>query len=236
MRDDILAILCPDIHGRDFWKIILEKYDGSVPVIFLGDYLDPYFDEGITPEKALNNFKEIFEFKKKWGDKVILLLGNHDMSYYDKKFRCCRFSYENAEWYNKFLNENIKDFTMCYEINNGEKKILFTHAGIHPEWIAQNYLEPKYDAKYINELFEKDKNYFNIYGYYRGGYPFDTGSPIWADIREFNTSNCKNYDENIIQIVGHTQLVKDFIKINNVYCIDSRNVFVLTKNNEIEEY
>ena len=26
MRNDIIAIVCPDIHGRDFWERIAEEY------------------------------------------------------------------------------------------------------------------------------------------------------------------------------------------------------------------
>lgn len=38
MTNNILII--PDVHGRTFWKYAIDKYD---KVIFLGDYLDPYF-------------------------------------------------------------------------------------------------------------------------------------------------------------------------------------------------
>ena len=64
MRNDIIAIVCPDIHGRTFWEKISKEYDGSVPFIFLGDYLDPYPWEGITRKEAIANFQEIIDFKK----------------------------------------------------------------------------------------------------------------------------------------------------------------------------
>ena len=46
-------------------------------IIFLGDYLDEYPDEGITRNQSKENFKEIIDFKSNNPDKVILLLGNH---------------------------------------------------------------------------------------------------------------------------------------------------------------
>ena len=52
---DILII--PDVHGRTFWKepVKNEEFDH---IVFLGDYLDPYPQEGITQRQAFENFKE----------------------------------------------------------------------------------------------------------------------------------------------------------------------------------
>lgn len=37
-----------DVHGRLFWKKPVQKYIDVVDrVVFLGDYLDPYGDEGV---------------------------------------------------------------------------------------------------------------------------------------------------------------------------------------------
>ena len=74
---------------------------------------------------------------------------------------------------------------------------------------------------------------FNDYSYHRGGY-LSVGSPVWADIREF--VNLDIIDENIKQIVGHTLLVKDKLDLNNICCIDSKQTFIITKNNEIKVY
>jgi hypothetical protein len=235
MRNDIIAIVAPDIHGRTFWKKAAESYDGSVPFIFLGDYLDPYAEENITPNQAKLNFNEIWEFKEKYSDNVIMLLGNHDLSYYDNFFRCCRFSYENYWWYNQFLKENFDKFKFVHSITNNNKTFLFSHAGINPIWLEYNYFEKKYTPDYINSLFITNKRSFNDYSFYRGGYKAG-GSPVWSDIREFVSDENNYIPENIIQVVGHTQLTKDMLKTNNVYCIDSRKMFVLTKDNKIEKY
>lgn len=235
MNKDIIAIVCPDVHGRLFWKDVIKDYDGSIPFIFLGDYLDPYPNEGITPEESKNTFNEIWDFKKKWDDNVIMLLGNHDMSYYDSLFRCCRFSYSNYEWYKVFLKENWEHFKITHSINNNGNTIILSHAGIHPYWLRDNNFEEIYDSEYINSLFTQYKSSFNDYSFYRGGY-MSSGSPIWADIREFDSLNDNFMPENTIQIVGHTQLMKDMIVSNNVYCIDSRQLFVITNNNEIKKY
>lgn len=233
MRDDIVAIICPDIHGRTFWEKAAQEYDGTIPFIFLGDYLDPYSDEGITPEDAKKNFEKIWEFKKQWGDNVILLLGNHDISYYDSYFKTCRYCYGVADWYKELLTNNWDKFKFVHSLKNNDETFLFSHAGIHPLWLEVNNFEQIYDADYINSLFVTNPKSFNEYSYYRGGYD-RYGSPIWCDVREF--MKLKENKATVKQIIGHTQLVADKVDTSNVTCIDSRQVFVLTKNNNIEKY
>lgn len=233
MRNDIIAIVCPDIHGRSFWMDVANEYDGSVPFIFLGDYLDPYSDEGINVEEAKLNFEKIWKFKEKYGNNVSVLVGNHDLSYKDYMFRCCRFSYYSSDWFSDFIKHNWEHFKIAHSIKNDDKTYIFSHAGIHPLWLKDNNFEEIYDADYINSLFISDKRAFNDYSYHRGGY-LSAGSPVWADIREF--ANLELIDKNIMQIVGHTQLIKDKLELNNICCIDSRQVFVITRDNQIEPY
>lgn len=82
-------LIVPDVHGRTFWKPALD-YPGQI--IFLGDYLDPYPSEGITADEACRNFLEIVNFKEKNPDRVTLLLGNHELHYFDHQYECTRFS------------------------------------------------------------------------------------------------------------------------------------------------
>ena len=69
-------IIVPDVHGRTFWKDIMGYED--TPVVFLGDYLDPYPRENIGKRQAIDNFLKILDYSKQ-NDNVTLLLGNHDM-------------------------------------------------------------------------------------------------------------------------------------------------------------
>ena len=73
-------LIIPDVHGRTFWHKAKEMIDSVDKVVFLGDYLDPYPSEGITTEQAIEEFKDIIQFKKDNMDKVILLLGNHKIN------------------------------------------------------------------------------------------------------------------------------------------------------------
>lgn len=77
-------LVLPDVHGRLFWKEPVQKYIDVVDrVVFLGDYLDPYGDEGgdYDAESIFENLKEIVELKRNNMDKVVLLKGNHDQHY-----------------------------------------------------------------------------------------------------------------------------------------------------------
>ena len=74
MKENLEILIIPDVHGRDFWrepvKDVLENSDK--PVIFLGDYLDPYSYEwegtGVDcQEYCVEVFKDILELKKKYG-------------------------------------------------------------------------------------------------------------------------------------------------------------------------
>lgn len=71
-------IIISDIHCRDFYKPALKIKDK--PIVFLGDYLDPYPWEGFSFENGLANLEEIIDFKKQNPDRVTLLLGNHKIS------------------------------------------------------------------------------------------------------------------------------------------------------------
>ena len=48
-------IVIPDVHGRKFWRDVV-KGNEDKRIIFLGDYLDPYGMEGISPE---DSYKEL---------------------------------------------------------------------------------------------------------------------------------------------------------------------------------
>ena len=90
ITDIPIILIIPDIHGRLFWISATKKYP-DLPVIFLGDYLDPYtYYEEILPSEALANFKEILDFKKTNMERVTLLLGNHDIHYFDKDMNSSR--------------------------------------------------------------------------------------------------------------------------------------------------
>ena len=55
--------IIPDVLGRPFWRDAVKDV-ADTPVIFLGDYLDPYPQDMVTWEDALQGLHDIIELKK----------------------------------------------------------------------------------------------------------------------------------------------------------------------------
>ena len=249
--DDKLYIIFPDIHGRDFWKPVIDKYKNNPNAIFifLGDYLDPYPHEYISEEKSIKNFKEILEFANTSKDRVILMIGNHDISYCGPVWICeCRHSYKYDKEIAKLFKDNKDLFKLGYIINipNSAKKILFSHTCLTKSslsWITKDgNIETA--IKYLNDeisihIGERSQygtsakklwNYLGMISKYRGGDDF-SGSIVWEDFQAI-ASNDSEWLENINMIFGHTQLWKTCEIINKTtetwaYDLDIREAFYL---------
>lgn len=218
-------LVIPDIHGRTFWKNI--NYSDFDKIIFLGDFLDPYPKENITPDMARENLKEIIKFVNEYKDKVICLYGNHDLHYLSNS--CVKSTrYENNPENRELLSK--LPFRVAYEDTVGDKQYLFTHAGVNLVWY--NEVKPiigELSAGNLNKLITKGIEYLSHINYYiRGGYD-DAGSCIWSDLRELHSvPKFSKYT----QVFGHTQLKKGpFIQNNKkyeqFYCLDCRVPFVI---------
>jgi len=228
---DILIV--PDIHGRSFWKPVLE-YEGKV--IFLGDYTDPYPCENFSDEDAYQGLLEIIDFKQKNPHRITLLIGNHEYHYYDSKFQYSRFSEEYYERFNELLTQTTTAglFQVCKQIDN----YLFSHAGITEKWynLHQDLLFRCGTTleEQINNLFIEDKMPFSEISYYRGGLDI-AGSPLWADINEFS-DELKPFNSDIIQVVGHTQNAgTEPIEIKNIRLLDNQQLYLLS-NGQFKNY
>ncbi len=232
MREDILIV--PDIHGREFWLPALD-YQGEV--IFLGDYSDPYPQEGFTDEDAYQGFLKAIEFKKHNPERVTLLIGNHEMHYYNTDFQAGRFSREYYPKYHEILTgEDTKDlFQLCKQVDN----YLFIHAGITKDWYDRHYKDfhelGDTLVKQLNNVFFTKMFIFHEAAWkYRGGLD-KTGSPLWADYREFGDEK-EPFDPNIIQIIGHTQIQSpDPVIRANFRMLDNRQLYIL-RGDVIEKY
>lgn len=224
------GIIIPDVHGRTFWRDAVRGNE-EARIVFLGDYLDPYPHEGITPEKALSEFKAILQFKKEHPDNVTLLLGNHDLGYIDWHICDCRHDYLHEIEINALFRDNLDFFDLCTQetISSG-KKVLFSHAGLHPDWVKEHpelFPAGQFDAAKLNSQFHveaiRDKVLAALsdVSYYRGGWN-TAGSLVWADIREYN-----GITTDIFQIVGHTQVGNSPQIFDNVICVDCHRAFSL---------
>ena len=213
-------ILIGDIHGRTNWKQIVEKEKDADKFIFFGDYFDPY-DWSLSLNDIINNFRDILDFKINYPNKVILLIGNHDLRAFDQNANQCRYidgTYENIAptFFNGILNGV---FQLCYFISD---TIVCSHAGFSKTWLDDTGLS--FDEFSLNKDFKeqvKNKTVISNYDFiYRKGDFWVDGSgdniwqgPLW--IRP--ESLMRNKPNDIIQCVGHTRINKN---TNQLYKLD----------------
>lgn len=255
------TLIVPDVHGRNFWKEPVNKslLDDDCHIVFLGDYLDPYYDDFFNEDdepifenlksmravmdNSLEMFKEIIELKKSNMDKITLLLGNHDCGYAISPNisdnRMDKFRYREIS--NLFM-DNKDLFQLAYEVYINDVHYIFSHAGINKEY-AKYCFEDEVNESNVVELFNnayKNDIYgilmsLGFYSYLRGcGGKY--GSIVWADAREWFTSFGDYKNEAYgFSIVGHTQLTNHRI-IDNYAFLDSRECFILDEKNQITPY
>ena len=231
MKNEKKILIIGDLHGEDSWKHTLEyfvpnevetninKYDY---IIFMGDYVDSFT---ISNEQIRKNLIDIIELKLKYPEKIILLLGNHELHYLfdSKEFLCSGYRPEMKYDLFDILNRNKNLFQVSFEIHSDTDKYLFTHAGIHSGFY--NIYIKKYDndetlSDSLNNLFPNYKPLYHV-SWYRGGIQ-KQGGIFWADKIETYKKPLKGYH----QIIGHTYN-KDGVKhYNNYGCDKTSTTFV----------
>ncbi len=227
MEKNILII--PDVHGRTFWKEALETGKYS-KVIFLGDYVDPYQWEGIDHLSTLSNFKDILSLKMLHPNDVVLLLGNHDMSYYSDYYHELAGSDRHDEKHENELNQLFISWASYFQLAHEEMiaghRYLFSHAGVTQPWLQQNIDIIKVaDAEHLNQLVKSDEGIATLAqaGFMRGG-GYRSGSIVWADADELAASGPLS---DTYQIVGHTMQLYGPIIQEHFACLDCRCAFSL---------
>lgn len=236
-----------DIHGKSYWEIPLLGYDPDTntgskttiedfdKVIFIGDYVDAY---DISNVEMIHNLKKLMELAKKYPDKIIWLLGNHDLQYYffnSEKYRCTGYRPEIFFDLYDIFNKNKKLFRVSYQIDN----YVWTHAGIHIGWYKQRF------EKWLDDVLKENRHHYNLseqlnmalevdadvlydVGYLRGGFQ-NVGGPFWLDKRMSYKKPLKGYH----QIVGHTRV--DEIKTYNI-SKDTSITYVDNLDKEIDKF
>ena len=217
-----------DLHCREFWKDAVKDWDG--PIVFLGDYVDPYpyeWDEDEQMPNPVDYLLEVINFKDCNPDRVTLLIGNHCMHYIDMLLDGSRKNYS--------LQDKVHDLYMSdkeyFQIAKQFDDTLFTHAGVSTAWLKRHELTlPKTDADvFLNEIYKTSPDIFWEMSWERGGW-YSTGSPIWHDVREFDC------DDTLFQVFGHTALKENPVKLDNFVCVDCRRAFIVdTISHEISE-
>ena len=199
-----------DIHGRDYWKQIIEQEQDADVFVFVGDYFDSFTIKG---SDQINNFLDIVEFKKQSKVPVILLIGNHDYHYYPGIEDSGTSGYQTlmAPSIKHVVSDNKQYLQAAYQVG----EFVFTHAGLSSEWlddIVNGWSVDSLDAT-INDLFRFQPNKLAYRSYKQvgsivygvGGYGSETfQGPLWIRPKALMAANKKTLRKQIIQVVGHT--------------------------------
>ena len=103
-----------DLHGKNCWKKLLkDKIDSFDKIIFMGDYSDDSWIT-FTDKEIVSNLKEVIDFKKKYNEKVELLIGNHDFQYIVGYPTAGRYRETYAKEMHQIFNENKKLFKIIF--------------------------------------------------------------------------------------------------------------------------
>lgn len=236
-------IIIPDVHGRTFWREAVKGHENDT-IIFLGDYLDPYSFEEITPGDSFRELRAIVDFKKGHADNVTLLLGNHDLGYVEPVVNECRRDIYMAERNRRFLLENLDLFDLVHIEKCDGVDVLFTHAGIRDAWVQLNsrlWQEDGFDPLELNRMLHDPSLRTGLMtalsntSYLRGG--FDScGSLVWADANEFIQYG--DFLPGYLQVFGHTLHSGGpvLIKAESAegWCVDCREAFQMDRQGNLD--
>ena len=251
MSKNIRILIIPDVHGRTFWRepVKFTLAATNANIIFLGDYHDPYpqefnYDEDCE-SRSVDNFQEIIDLKKKFSDRVTLLIGNHDCGYAIGDNICSsRMDRIHRRQLEKMFDENRELFQLAKETYIADRHIIFSHAGILKGWVesvwgAEECSEPTFSVvDQLNQAWWEDQygvlKALGDYDRYRGWGGYEYGSPVWSDIRSWvRVTPEETYGFNI---VGHTQLEKDPIVFDTIADVDLRKAFFIDDQGRLCDY
>ena len=227
-----------DIHGRDTWKQIVEQEQPDT-VVFVGDYFDSFDIPGLD---QIDNFKNIIQWKHDNPQcKVVLLVGNHDFHY----MNTCN------EYYSGFQRDLYIPIGEVLETNKHHLQIayrcddlVFSHAGITPDFLLNNNWGEQDMVEFINDLWlykpYKFKFADNEHGYSDpyGDDIFQT--PLWIRPKSLMEA-CQDVKKTMIQIVGHTAVkqIDDKGKATGgryyfIDCLDNTPEYLVYENKQIK--
>lgn len=211
-----------DSHGRRTWEPIVEKHIDEVDrIIFVGDYFDSF---DIPMLDQIRNFSEILKLKRGNPDKVVLLLGNHDIHYTSIGETYSGFNPTYAAGIElDYLRPAVEEGLIVAA--HGEGDFIFTHAGLTRTWCKNHNIDLEGDiVQQVNDLWKYTptalgwrRNPSKKMSAYTSSYGDNIWQgPLWVRPDSLDADKIKGY----IQVVGHTE--SDRIKFkNNVYYIDA---------------
>lgn len=192
-------LILGDNHGRPFWREIVKKEKPDL-TIFLGDYVTTH--EHYTPEQQIEELEAILDYKEKNPDKVIILIGNHDLDGLGYYWAQCRPSAADVR---PIMNKHtplgrrfLRNAQWFYVMQVAGKPTLCAHAGVTQDWLDE-ILKMRFNANEINKI-EPDER-FGFTGDRWDNYgTHPQQSCTWIRPETLMEHHIKGWD----QIVGHT--------------------------------
>lgn len=250
MEKQLTYLIVPDVHGRDFWvtpvEEVLSSTDGHI--VFLGDYHDPYpgdFDDDVDYETlSLEMFKQILDIKKKYPERVTLLIGNHDCGYAITDSICsCRMDRRHRRELTGLFRDNRELFQIAEECTLGDRHIIFSHAGILKGWADRVWGEEETGQPGFSVVDHLNNAWFTghygitlalgVYDNYRGWGGSDYGSPVWSDIRSW--ARVTPEETFGFNIAGHTQCDEPVV-LDQIMDLDCRRCFYLDDQGQVHDW
>jgi hypothetical protein len=203
---ELRLVAIGDLHGRNCWREVdVDLYD---KVVFMGDYVDSFT---LSDRDIYTNLKKVIQLKRALPEKIVLLLGNHDIQYlHFPIFRIAGYRQSMQPKLADLFNKNRDCFQMAYQY----KDYLFTHAGVTSFWWHHFLKSPmvqtmdihKYSIAAILNHVEsagtiRDREVLYNEGHYTVPL-IGCGSPIWATALETSIDMLPG----IHQIAGHVQV------------------------------
>lgn len=266
----LITVSIGDVHGRDVWKDFTHgsTYDFEIwktavlnggdavsdfwktddplhfmnvdKYIFIGDYVDSFTIANIEMKK---NLEDIIFFKKNCPDRVVLLIGNHDVAYIVPNQYCSGNRHEMRHDFNKLFMDNIDLFQLAYQ----HEDTLWTHAGVTDGWlkildlelfnpggrfykiIKERIKRSSPIADKLNLAWEMRLEPLFLVDRYSGGWSKWAG-PVWVRPEVLN----KHGVPNMKQVVGHTPQdnIKEVGNITYIDCLEYGDVAVYRKDFE----
>jgi hypothetical protein len=228
-----------DVHGRNTWKQIVEQEQPDT-VVFVGDYFDSF---DIPGKAQIDNFKNIIQWKHDNPQcKVVLLIGNHDFHYMPEAYND-RYSGFQKNLYieiGQVLEANKHHLRMAYRCDD----LVFSHAGITPEFLLNNNWGDQDMVEFVNELWlykpHKFKFADNGYGHSDPYGDDEFQGPLWIRPRSLMKA-CQEVKKTMIQVVGHTAVKEIDAKGKAtggryyfIDCLDNTPEYLVYENKQIK--
>lgn len=213
-----------DTHGLNIIPLITKLLTTeNEKVVLIGDYFDSFM---FSIEQQITVFKDLIKLKKLFPNDLTILLGNHDVHYFDNTVKCSGFNKKIKFQIQEIIINNFNLFNVTYKIPN--KNVLVSHSGITIgllEKLNVNFFKNKNYRFYsiiqnynlsekINFIWEYEPNHRNIfYQDVRLGHKYS--GLIWCRVKTLLENNPKEIET---QIVGHTHSKYKFNQ--NIHFID----------------